>query len=906
MGIDLLPIEEELELPTLGGAVSAVQDDRGMWHIYAQTLRDAFLVEGFLMARDRFPQLEFIRSSTMGELARIAGALDPSLFDRDVEARFIGFRRQAIAIEAGLSDEDRALLEAFAAGVNAHIAELRDGRRTLPAGAANILSLSVIRDWTPVDTIAIARFQAASLSFSPFRDFALTDALRGYQEAFSADSEDPARAARAGGFHDLVPFAPAEAVFSRDGFPNLGTDMGTRALRRPGTPGVRTDLARVPPDSLGKALRFTRNIEERFRSIFGDASRGSNSWVVSGSHTASGFPILANDPHLQLPSPPLFWYVHIDTKRAGGDVNVQGLALAGTPVILLGYNERIAWGLTTSNYDVTDVYLETVTPGVDGPDTVSFQGRQVPIETVWERIETGTGAAMQIPFDRVPHHGLVIPDSRTATSMLTVKWTGEDVVPVGAETLAPSNEISAFLALSRATDIDSVREAFSLFGVGSQSLVAVSADNEIFWTSHARVPVRDPRALTYDPATQQGVAPSFVLSGTGDHEWTGLLSNRFLPHALNPAEGFIATANGDPVGTNADGNPFNDAHYVGWDFNTGHRMARIDERLDELIARGAIDADDMSALQGDVQSPIGGAATAALVAAIDRALEEHETPGTHPDLTDLVAAETKSMPDIRAMRDRLAAWTTFETPAAVEGTPTEAEIADSVATTIFNAIIGRVLRGALDDETAEWPAETEIRPPMSTLLRMLNDPGSLATTTGDDCVFWDDLTTAEVTETRAMVVLSAFVDALVFLRSELGNDISEWRWGKLHTLRLMSLVPQIGRDVFTLPSTDDPTFPGGYPRHGDNDVVDASFYGYYETEQFSYANGPVQRLVVEMTPDGPRARNAIPGGQVQDAESDHFSDEMELWRRNEAPPMYFSEEEVVEHAERRLLIVPSP
>src|SRR5690606_10121511 len=127
-------------------------------------------------------------------------------------------------------------------------------------------------------------------------------------------------------------------------------------------------------------------------------------------------------------------------------------------------------------------------------------------------------------------------------------------------------------------------------------------------------------------------------------------------------------------------------HYIGWAFNDGHRMARITERLTELAEGGEVTPEDMSALQGDAQSPFGRLATPAIVAELDRAVEEAETPGTHADLADAVAAAgSEAMAKIAVMRDRLAAWESFDTPAAVEGSPSEAEIADSVAASIFNA-----------------------------------------------------------------------------------------------------------------------------------------------------------------------------------------------------------------------------
>jgi penicillin amidase len=597
--------------------------------------------------------------------------------------------------------------------------------------------------------------------------------------------------------------------------------------------------------------------------------------------------------------------VHINTKRAGGEYDVEGLSLAGTPVVLLGYNEAVAWGLTTHGFDVTDSYLETITEVADGPDTVLYKGAQIPIQTVTENIESSDGTSMDVvfeyiePADAVGGPRYIIPETRTPTSAISVKWTG----------FAPSNELRAFLELATATNVDDVRTAYENFGVGGQNLVAVTRDGDIFWSTQVNLPVRDARAMDYDPATGTGFAPCFVLPGTGEYEWIDMLSDQFLPHDQNPAKGFIATANNDGVGSISDGNPFDDDHYIGWNFNDGDRFARITERLEELTSGAeTVTPEDMSAVQNDAVSPYGRLYTPAFIAELDRAIEEAATPGTHPDLETVVAAiAAADMAKIEDMRDRLAAWTSFDTPAAVEGAPTAQEIADSVATTIFNAAFGRILGLALSDEYEALDSWNGFR--SRTFANMLLEPDGMVTydaTLRDgagDSVLWDDITTAEI-ESRGQRILAGFVAALDYLETDVDADPNEWRWGRLHTLRLRTTVPQLGGDALSIPLPTDPMFPDGFPRHGDNGVVDASSYGIGDTTDFSYGSGPQQRLVVEMTPERPLIWNAIPGGQSIDPDSPHHADEIELWRTNQAPPMNWTEEEVLAAHERRIVFSP--
>src|SRR5262249_38726162 len=158
-------------------------------------------------------------------------------------------------------------------------------------------------------------------------------------------------------------------------------------------------------------------------------------------------PLLANDPHLSLYSPPIWWYVHLNTKRAGGDVNVMGVTLAGAPGVTLGFNDDIAWGATITAYDVTDIYDETLTPG--SPDTVAFQGAQVPIQTVNETIAVAGADPVVLPVEIVPHHGYIIPGTKQGGHALSVRYIGSEV----------SNELAYFLGLATAHNVDEARTA---------------------------------------------------------------------------------------------------------------------------------------------------------------------------------------------------------------------------------------------------------------------------------------------------------------------------------------------------------------------------------------------------------------------------------------------------------------
>lgn len=919
------PAADELQLTGLDGPVDVIVDDRGVPHIYGTTVHDVLVVEGYLMAKDRFAQMEFIRRSVTGRLAEVAGALSPGLIDDDRAQRFLGFARTGREIYASLPANSNSKLaaDAFVDGINQYIDNvLRAPGYTTTRGneaLALILGSPHFGHWDPADIFALARFQAWNLSYDADSDISRSAALAGVVGAFPSSSADPLLAARAGVYADFFTDKPARARFTTDdGFPNVGADTGTRAKRGTAAKSAATPL----PDA--RALAGAAAFFDRFEQnplLRRDPHVGSNSWVVSGEHTASGNPILANDPHLSLISPPVWWYVHLNTAAMNGEraLDAEGVAFAGLPGVVLGYNRKIAWSATTTGYDVTDVYNEIITFRNDGtnqapiwtPVSARFQGNEVPIVVVDEMINIQGQAAPEVyKVYIVPHHGTIIPGSlvppasagQTEGRALTVKYTGHQ----------PSNELAFFEGLLDADTFAETETAQDNFIVGAQNFSFVSQTEGIRWSTQARIPQRDPRACTFSynaAGVPSGVSPQFVLDGaSGNYEWGDDLDERYIPHEVNPARGYVATANQDNVGVTADGNPCNDAFYIGGDFDVGYRQARIRQRLDVAVAAGDVTPESMIALQGETTSILGEGMRDAVIASIDHALgNTSDDPVLTAAMTELGATGRATLMDART---RLMAWS-FKTPHGV-GATAPAEVADSIGTTVWNGILTRLAPLAFSDEgnrigrrpgtlqtarALEWA--------LTTPMTMATYRASYAGNVGyDDTVLWDNLDTALV-ETRDERVVRAVIAAYAFLSAELGTDREQWRWGRLHTIRFGQVVPALdGNGQVSIPPDASTTFPDGFPRHGDLGAVDPGNYGIYDTTSFTFGSGASQRLVVEMTPNGPRAFNAIPGGQHEDPDSAHHADEAEHWRVNAQPQMWFERADVEAHAESRLRFVP--
>lgn len=910
LGNDVPITTEVIELDGLQGDVDVVRDSAGMIHIYATSVADAARVQGYQLARDRTVQLELVRRFAEGRTAEVFGQVEPGLIDDDIDQRTLGLARTAQKAYGALApdSDERLWLDTFADGVSQLYAEIQAGDYDLPRTIVGFQP-KFLTPWTGVDSLVVAGYQAQNLSFDAPDDVNLSSFLEKVRATFQSGP-------RAGLAQDLVRFAAIDPTTNLKGFPNDGSHVQGLGVDPP-----RSTSAFRPNAALLADARGWADAEKWGELFFGDRSaRGSNNWMVGPPKSATGHAMIASDPHLSLSSPPVFWMVHLDVHaKAGGDaskdLDAAGLAFPGIPGIILGFNEHVAWGATTADFDVADAYQETLTP--DG-SAVVFNGQNVPIQKIREPIAIQGQPDLQYDVLIVPHHGPIIPTvvnhavvaPDPQKGALSYRWTG----------LEPTTEISFVVKLLYARNVEDVRGAVRYFRVGAQNWVSADTDGNTFWTTQARVPMRDPRALAWDAQKYTGTIPLAVLPGDGTCEWTGDIDEAYLPHLLNPPEGFLATANHDQVGVDLDNDPTNDKlpngkpGYLGW-FGDGLRVGRIYQRL--RAAKGPMSTDDLASIQADVKSPYGSRLAPVLAAMIDRAEQQRTSPGSHPDLAAIVAGARYGAADVGELRGWLAAWSTDSDYFAESGLSPDdgARVPDaklataSKATLLFNAWMVRMGMLVLSDEMQMLAGAPQPVDYARALVRLLTTPPAMLSTydaaTGDSALF-DDVSTPAVRETRDQLGLTALLDAVDMLGKRLGSDRDGWRWGALHTLRhgaLVSLWSQL-----SIPPPNDPTFPNGYPRHGDVSTVDVANFGTrpgdYANVGFSYGSGPTQRFVVDMDPAGPKARNALPGGNVWDTASPWFKNDDELWRRNQNHPVWLARKDVVVDAKERFTYVP--
>ncbi|MDP3276087.1 MAG: penicillin acylase family protein [Deltaproteobacteria bacterium] len=904
-GVESLPIAQRVDIAGLSGPVDVVIDRHGWSHVRGRSLDDVAAVQGYVMARDRMPQMELLRRSASGTMAELFGSLSMQLIDDDLSARAVGLRRTATQIwEETPPGRVRRMFEAYARGVNTYLAQIRRGDRAAPAGTELVLNDGTT-DWTPIDSMVVGRLLALSQGYLAPEELRGTDVRQRLAETF--DDADPMtqreRALRAGMFLDFVRFRSESDTFVTPGFfARAGSGLSATST---------AVMPSVPSAVLSRALRFASNVEH-IRRWFGTFARGSNNFVVHGSATASGHALLESDPHMELPQPSILYGTHLTVLGGPDALDVAGVAIPGTPGVLIGFNEHVSWGMTNSFYDGVDVYAEQISPAaVAGqPDTVRFQGRDVALGTITERVANGSGGFVEARFEVVPHHGVIVPEirggrviPRTSRDALTVRWVGH----------APTHEAAALVGLAYARNVGEARAALRQWGAPPISFVFADDTGAVGFSSQVQLPVRALGARSFDPASNpRGTLPCTILPGDGTAEWEGMADAALLPSAEGSATTpFIVTANNDTAGNTADNNPVNDRLYLGCRWAYGWRAERITTRLTEQ-GRNAT-RESIEAITGDHVMLAGRRFRPFIVSAFEALEREWLEPGREPTLSTLAAQLRPRAARLRDAVARLRAWS-FDAASGVgqdaaEVVPESAR-RDAVATTIFHGWLVALLDKTFGDELEASGISlggfvtNQVR--LGSALFLLERPTEARTldaATGESWI-WDDLRTPG-RERRDEVLVSALDRALTELeRVTSSADMSTWLWGNLHTLRFTSMVPGPGA-ANSIPAPTDMMFPRGFPRPGGIEVVDASdpsLSGY----RFAYGGGPAQRFTVEMDPTGPIAFNVIAGGTSIDRRSRFHRNEADLWRRNQSHRVPMHEDDIVAIADSRHRYEPAP
>lgn len=657
-------------------------DQYAVPHIYARDSEDVYLALGYLHARERLWQMELYRRAAGGRLSEVLGPATLRL-----DKRFVG-----LGLRRGANDEwqtagplVRSALERYSAGVNAAVAQM--GRWQRPP---EFLALGIEPEpWTPVDSLAVARLMSWRLAENRWGELVrgrLTTAIG------TADA------------NRLMGPLPADAPAILD---VLGGAPPVLTPRRP-TPPAEPPAGPVAWAEPAPAIPGLSWLDVATRA------GGSNSWVVGPTRSATGRPLLANDPHLAVELPSIWYEAHL----VAGGLDVSGVTLPSSPFVIIGHNQRVAWGLTNTGVDVQDFYVEDVDMTTK---KYLFRGEWLPLQSTvvdlgvrgqsperYEYFSTRNGPLLytetewEVPPDLASMQGRVTPKP------LALRWETRGETAGG------------FDAINRAGSWPEFLEGVRRFAAPSQNFVYADVDGNIGYATSGRLPLR---------RGGDGGTPS--RGWTGEQDWVGVKPPEQLPAFLNPPTAFIVTANAE----------IDRRTPMTRDWTAPFRTMRIVQRLS---APSSLDVSAMTAAQLDIRS----VASDQILAAVEAALKSPRF--------------AQAEPDAKVALDRLRLW-----DRQVDGRPVV-----SLYQAFVRALWARTFTDELGEDLARVLFEYGASERYVGLYAIIGSP---------DAKWWDDLATVDRRETRDDIVMLAAADAIIHLRTKFGGE-AYWAWDRMHSV----------------------------------------------------------------------------------------------------------------------------
>ena len=882
------------------------RDAQGIAHIRAFTDYDAAFLNGWVHAQDRLFHMDENRRTASGTLAELLG---PAALPTDIQLRTLGLRRAATLSQLEYPARVNELLEAYAAGVNAYAFA-----HPLPPEYGG-LEITKFEPWTALDSIAVAKLLAFGLSFD--LDVENTIALLTYQGAgqqlgFNGQTlffEDLFRSA---------PFDPSSTVpDATKGSARTVDVQGTAEQIDQWRNAAATSLN---PAAVELARKYVEQLKEIpfFERILDPENRGaSNLWAIAGSRSATGNPMIANDPHLALRMPSTFYPIGISAAR----IHAVGMGFPGVPFVVQGHTPFIAWGSTVNPMDVTDAYQEQVVPDSSSTSGFSsiYKGAREPLTPIPQTFRANN------PGNGTPDDISVVPSSATVpAATLIVGRRNAPIISLDFATGAavsvqwighgPTREIETFLTWNEARNLNDFRRGLEFFDVGSQNWIYTDVAGNIAYFTSGEMPIRE----DLQAGAVSGLPPYFLRNGSaGGNDWVrvatrpanqaspyAILPQSEMPSIVNPAGGWIINANNDPAGTTLDNNPLNQLRPGGGLFYlspaySGFRAGRITQLVREKIAKNEkFTVGDMQRMQADVVM----LDAQYFVPYITRALENAGA-SQNPALAGLA-----QHPGVVAAINRMRTWD-FSTPtgiregydaADVNGTlsePSSAEIEASINATIYSVWRGQFIKNTVDAVLSAGNLPRPGSQLVMTALKNLLDNYATRHGAGASGVQFFNVpgipNTAETSAARRdILILKSLTDTLELLASEQfapafnrSTNQNDYRWGKLH--RVVFRHP-LGGQFNTPPAGGQfpAPLPGlqGIPVDGGFEVVDASSHNPRAAtlDGFMFSSGPVRRAVSEGVPSGIRAFTSLPGGPSGVVTSPLYINLLRQWLTNDA------------------------
>jgi len=818
---------DSVAITGLQAEVEILRDNWGVPHIYASNAHDLFFAQGFAQAQDRWWQMEFSRAIGDGRIQELVGE-NADVMGQDVFIRTVGWRRAAAKDFEIYDDESKTILQSFSEGVNAYILNRAPGDLALEYTLLGLTGVNItIRPWTPVDSLVWAKVMAWNLSGNRSAELLRSELI----DQLGQEMTDK--------FMPPYPYDNPDkpTILQAEDLPITDSSLRVQSLDTAGIVGVSQTLA----GNITAAHTLFR--EER--------SLGSNNWVVSGSLTESGKPLLANDPHLGIQMPSIWYEIGLHCLNLSEECpyDVTGFALPATPGVVIGHNSRIAWGVTNVGPDTQDLYLMKINP--ENPLQYEWNGEWRDMTVYEETIRFGDSAETLTIQVRETHLGPIINDNQLDDNGQPQGFNNDDPMAFHwTATAERSTILKAVAMLNRASNWEEFRQALQFFDSPSQNFIYADLDGNIGYQTPGNIPIR--------AVGHSGLLP--VDGSTDQFEWKGYIPFDDLPRVLNPERGFIATANQalvplayyDQLREKLADQFGDDSNYViSQEWAYGYRGQRINELL---LGMGPHTADTMQAIQGDNKN-IGAEELAQYLQILDFGDSRYNE-----------------------ARDWMLNW------------DYQMNI-DSQQAGLYSYFWWRLGENLFRDQTGDIIGPDEGDQGMWTVYLLAQTP---------DDEWWDDISTADVVETRDDILVRAFREAYDTIVQEQGEDRANWAWGEIHTAVFVS--NPLGLSGIDL--IENIVNRGPAEASGGADIVNATGWD-YGSDGFQVTSLPSMRMIIDLS-DLTASQTMHTTGQSGHPYSPHYDDMIDPWRTIQYHPMLWSREQVEQAAQNtRLTLVPA-
>ena len=783
--------------------VEVIRDDRGIPHIYGTNVDDILFAQGYVHAQDRFWQLEFWSHLSTGRLASLIG--EPGV-GADLLFRTFGFNRVALEEYENLPPEFKQDLINYTNGINAYIESRPQNRLSLEHFFLQFLNADYkVGNYEPHYPLAWAKMMAYDLNGNFQQEIRNSKTFN----TLTPDIEEL-----------LTPPYPEEHPYIVEEWEGKGSFA---------------------------SLEKQNNLKQIYQSVFikyvtkdlqTNQSLGSNSWAISGEHTDSGLPLLANDPHLSVQLPAI-WYengLHCYPKNRDCELDVVGFSFAGSPYIVIGHNSYIAWGFTNMGPDVQDLFVEKINPS--NPNQYEVDGEWKDMDRVTEIIEVAGSEPIIIEV-RSTHHGPIVSDRSYPINLnpeedqfsfadeARIELPDNFSVSLSWPALIPGSTFVGIRDFNYAKNWDEFREASRLFDVPAQNLLYADIDGNIAYQSPGKLPIR-----------AEGQLGDFPIPGwLSENDWLGFVPFEELPYTINPSSGYIITANQSVHPEQPWPN-----YYA-----RGYRAEAIERVINQYISQ-KISVEDMEAMQ----------------------INNYDYSAAYilPYVFNNVYVDSNIL---TSMKEWAISESKFEMNIDSSGAAAWAVFYKHLAEQTFEEL---VVTDKLGNEISLQPGNSDST---SEIFRtLLKDPNH---------IMWDDINTPQkenLTDILERTLVLADENIILLFGTE---DYDKWSWGELHTITYpTNLLGEAGIPILTNIVNIGPVEAGGSSL-----AINSTDWGF--GDDFTIGSYPSMRMVVDLS-NFDNSLTVLPSGQSGHVMSKYYDDQVDNWISNNMYPLYFSREQV--------------